>query len=182
MRWIIRRFKGLGLKAVLVGYETFKEEELRAYEKKSDIEDNLKASWFMKEIGLDVWASFMLHRDGNKEDFRGLRRYLRALKPEISAFSPLIPFPNLPLYEEYRDRLLVEREAYESWSFGQVTIRPSKMSLRRYYYEMLKTNLYVNLFQNNTAYMVRKFGFATVFRLCKGSIHLLKRYMKRMMQ
>ncbi|WP_026478454.1 B12-binding domain-containing radical SAM protein [Alkaliphilus transvaalensis] len=176
----IKRFKELGLSAVLVGYETFKEEELKKYQKKSSVEDNFEASRFLKEIKLDVWASFMLHPDWSKEDFKSFRKYLTKLDPEISTFSPLTPFPNLPLYGAYKERLLVEKENYEQWSFGQVTIRPSKMSLRRYYYEILKTHLYINLFGNDLIYMVKRFGLSTILRLSKGSIKLMIRYLKLM--
>ncbi|MFZ5969887.1 MAG: B12-binding domain-containing radical SAM protein [Bacillota bacterium] len=178
---VIKQFKNLGLRAVLVGYETFREDELKKYEKKSSVEDNIRASRFLKDIGLDVWASFMVHPDWSLEDFKGFRKYLRLLNPEISSLSPLTPFPNLPLYKEYQERLMVAKEDHEAWSFGQVTIMPLQMSLRRYYYEILKTNLYVNLIQNSVVYMIKKFGFARVFRLFMGSMSLLRKYIKLMM-
>ena len=179
---IIRRFKNLGLKAVLVGYESFNEKELQSYQKKSTIEDNLEASKFMKSIGLDVWASFMFHPDWNSADFIAFRKYVKLLSPELTSLSPLTPFPNLPLYQEYKVRILVEKEDYEKWSFGQVTIMPSNMSLRSYYLEILKTNLYVNIPLKNVTYMVRKFGFLTVFRLLQGSTNLFIRYVKLMIK
>ena len=178
----IKRFQTLGLKAVLIGYETFKDEELNSYNKKSSIRDNIEASRFLKEIGLDVWASFMLHPDWSVGDFKAFRKYLKTLGPEVSSFSPLTPFPNLPLYAEYQDRLLVSKEDYEKWSFGEVTIQPSGISLRRYYYEILKTNLYVNLVRNNIIYLIKKFGLFSVLRLSAGSISLFIRYLKLMVQ
>ena len=176
----IKRFKTLGLQAVLVGYETFKDEELQSYAKKSSVEDNLAASSFLKQVGVDVWASFMLHPDWSVADFKAFRRYLKALNPEVSSFSPLTPFPNLPLYKQYQDRLLISKEDFEKWSFGQVTINPSKMSLRRYYLETLKTNFYVNLPLKNVSYMTKKFGIFSVFRLLRGSISLFVKHLKLM--
>lgn len=178
----IKRFKDLGLKAVIVGYETFKEEELKSYHKKATVEENLMASRFMKEIKLDVWASFMIHPDWTAEDFKSFRRYLSLLKPEVATFSPLTPFPNLPLYKEYKDRLLSKKEDYEAWSFGQVTINPGNMSLRRYYYEILKTNFYINLVSNNIGYMVSKFGLGRVTRLGLGSMRLLWKHVRFMVR
>ena len=178
----VRRFKKLGLKAVIVGYESFKKEEMDKYEKKSTVEDNLEASRYMKEIKLDVWASFMVHPDWTLGDFKEFRKYIGRLKPEIATCSPLTPFPNLPLYKEYEDRLLVKKEDYELWSFGQVTIKPSKMSLRRYYYELLKTNFYINLVSNNIFYLIRKFGYISIIRLAKGSVAVLIKYIKLMLK
>ena len=176
----IKRFKKNGLVALLVGYETFKNEELKYYEKKSTTDDNFEASKFLKYIGVDVWASFMIHPDWTREDFKEFRKYIRSLAPQVSSFSPLTPFPNLPLYKEYKDRLLIEKEDYEAWSFGQISIKPSNMSLKAYYFETLKTNLYINLLTNNIGYMIKKFGIGRVFRLTQGSLKLLFRYLHLM--
>lgn len=178
----IKRAAKNGLRAVLVGYETFSQSEMEAYKKKSTVEDSIKASIILKEIGIDCWASYMLHPDWDTKDFKHFRRFIRKLKPEISTFSPLTPFPNLPMYNQYKDRLLFDKADYEQWSFGKVSIRPSRMSLRRYYYEMVKTILYVNLFMNSTSYMIKRFGFSTLFRVSIGSIKVLPVYLKLMLK
>jgi len=174
----IERFVSLGLKAALVGYETFKEDDLKSYKKGSTTNDSIKCSMFTKEIGLDIWASFIFHPDWTKKDFKDFRRYIKILDPEISTFSPLTPFPGLPLYERYRERLLFPKEDYEKWSFGQVVIKPQNMSLRQYYIEILKTIIYVNTVRNNIFYITKKFGFLSLFRLAKGSFGLLGKYSK----
>ncbi|SMP66751.1 B12-binding domain-containing radical SAM protein [Anoxynatronum buryatiense] len=178
----VARFRDLGLQAVLVGYETFSDEELAQYRKKTSRQESLEASRFLKKLGVDVWASFMAHPDWSKEDFRAFRRFIRELNPEISSISPLTPFPGLPLYEQYQDRLLYPREAYAAWSFGQVMIRPGNMSLVGYYGELLKTNFYVNLVCNSLGYVVNKFGPLSLLRLTRGSLLLLIRYLKLMWQ
>lgn len=178
----IKRMAKNGLRAVLVGYETFNQREMETYKKKSTVEDSFKASVILKEIGIDCWASYMLHPDWDTKDFKSFRQFIRKLKPEISTFSPLTPFPNLPLYDQYKDRLLFDIEAYEQWSFGKVAIRPSRISLRRYYYEMVKTILFANLFMNSTSYMIKRFGCSTLFRVFIGSIKVLPVYLKLMMK
>lgn len=172
----IKELKDLGLKAVLVGYETFKDEEMTKYKKKSSIEDNFVASSILKELGIDAWASFMAHPDWSVDDFKKFRTYIKSLRPEISSISPLTPFPNLPMYKNYENRLIYKKDDYEKWSFGQVMIIPSQMSLRKYYYELLKTNLYVNLFTNKKTEMLKHYGFKNIFRLLVGSTNALKKY------
>lgn len=179
---LVREFHDLGLKAVLVGYETFSDDEMTVYRKKSSTDDNRRAALILREIGLDVWASFMAHPDWTTGDFKTFRRYIASLKPQVSSINPLTPFPNLPLYEEYKDRLLFPREDYDKWSFGQVTIRPAGMSLRRYYYELLLTNLYVNLFVNSPTEMLRRYGLANIWRIATGSLKTFSRYLKLMAQ
>ncbi len=178
----IGRMAKNGLQAVLVGYETFSQQEMDDYRKKSSVEDSFKCRDILKELGIDCWASFMLHPDWDREDFRKFRKHIRKLSPQISTFSPLTPFPNLPLYEQYKGRMIFGVDDFEQWSFGKVSIMPSKISLRRYYYEMIKTIFYVNFFLNSTSYMIKRFGFSTLFRVMKGSIKVLPMYLKLMLK
>jgi len=179
---IIGEFGELGLKAVLVGYESFNDIEMNDYNKKSNVRDNYEASKILKSLNIDVWASFIAHPDWNKKDFKSIRKHIKSLEPEISSINPLTPFPNLPMYKKYRDRLLYEKEDYEKWSFGQVTILPAKMSLSRYYYELLKTNLYVNLFINKKTDMIKHYGIRNIFRILFGSIKAMGKYISLMIK
>lgn len=172
----IKELKALGLKAVLVGYETFNDEEMKKYQKKSSTSDNYIAAEILKELGIDAWASFMAHPDWDIDDFKKFRKYIKSLKPEISSISPLTPFPNLPMYKTYKERLIYDVEDYEKWSFGQVIIRPSKISLRRYYYELLRTNLYVNLFVNKKTEMLSHYGIKNISRIVIGGMKALYKY------
>lgn len=178
----VERFARNGLRAALVGYESFSENELSEYNKKSSLADSEKVSGILRNCGVDVWASFIMHPDWHRGDFSSFRRYIRKLHPEISSLTPLTPFPGLPYFDKYRDRLLVDKHDYGKWSFGQVTVQPSKMSLRAYYIEVLKTNLYINFFMNNAWYLVRKFGWSALWRIAIGSLKLSGRYLRLLRQ
>lgn len=178
----LKRFKSLGLKALLVGYETFSESEMAYYTKKTTTLDSQKVSHLLKDIGIDVWASFMAHPDWSKDDFKAFRKHVKLLSPQISSVSPLTPFPNLPLYKEFKERLIYRPEEYEKWSFGQVTIQPGKMSLRKYYYQMLVTNMYINLSMNQSTDMLKRFGIKNMYRLTVGSLKASIRYIKLMIK
>jgi|GEM_PF-196934 len=179
----ILNFRDHGLKAVLVGYESFSDAELAAYKKPSRAQDAVKAANWLKEAGIDVWASFMLHPDWTPADFKALRRHIKRLAPEIATFSPLTPFPGLPLYKHYQKegRLLFEKEDYSAWSFGQVVVRPVNMSLCAYYFEVLKTVLYLNFISNHMSYITKKFGAATLLRMSKGAVRVFFRYVGLML-
>jgi len=122
----------------------------------------------------------MAHPDWSADDFRKFRKYIGLLKPQTSSINPLTPFPNLPMYGKYKDRLLHSAEEYDKWSFGQVTIRPSNMTLRRYYYELMVTNLYVNLVVNSKTEMLRQFGIGNITRIISGSMRTFSRYVRLM--
>lgn len=171
----------LGLKALLIGYETFNDAEMEKYRKKSTTDENKQAALLAKSLGIDVWASFMAHPDWTKADFKKFRAYIKALGAEISTINPLTPFPGLPLYEQYRERLLYTKEHYDKWSFGQVMIQPSKMNLRRYYYELMITYLHININLNKNTEMIRKYGAKNIYRIIKGSLGMSMKYIKLML-
>ncbi len=181
-REYLPELKSLGLKALLIGYETFSDEEMTVYRKKSSTSDNFEAAEILRDLNIDVWASFMAHPDWSKKDFKLFRKHIKALKPQITSISPLTPFPNLPMYEEYRERLLYDANNFEKWSFGQVMIKPSQMILSDYYLELLKTNLYVNLLVNKNTEMIKKYGIINILRILCGSLKAVKKYILLMME
>lgn len=178
----MKRLRANGLRAVLVGYESFNDQELLTYRKKSTTAINRLAAKVLKEAQIDCWASFILHPDWDSQDFQKFRRYIGELKPEVASLTPMTPFPGGLLHNQYKDRLLFAKEDYDQWSFSVVSIRPGKISLRSYYYEVLKTNLYINLLLNDPRYLTRKFGYSTVFRIVKGSTKFLWTYLKLMVR
>ena len=178
----LKELKNLGLKALLVGSETFSDDEMNSYHKKSNTSDNFEASEILRDLKIDVWASFMAHPDWSKQDFKQFRSYIRKLKPQITSISPLTPFPNLPMFEVYKDRLIYDIDDFEKWSFGQVMIMPFAISLRAYYWELLKTNLYVNLFVNKNTEMIKKYGIKNIMRITAGSLKAVKKYMVLMLE
>ncbi|WP_422484923.1 B12-binding domain-containing radical SAM protein [Gudongella sp. DL1XJH-153] len=176
----VEEMASLGLKALLVGYETFSDKELINYRKKSTTDENREAAAFLKILEIDVWASFMAHPDWDRQDFKSFRRYIKELAPEISSINPLTPFPGLPMYEKYRERLLYVADDYDKWSFGQVMIKPSKMTLKAYYKELLKTYIYINIALNRNTEMIKKYGLFNVLRILGGSIGASSKYIKLM--
>lgn len=179
---LLEEFVKLGLRAILIGFETFNNEELKKYSKNVTTSDNLEASMLLKSLKVDIWASFMAHPDWKTSDFKEFRKYIKELSPQITTINPLTPFKGLPLYAEYKDRLLFESTDYEKWSFGQLIIKPSKMSVRSYYFELMKTYLYVNLFINGNTEMLKKYGFKNTTRIAIGALKASFKYIRLMVK
>lgn len=175
---LFSRLRKNGLAAVIVGYESFDEAQLRSYNKASSADDNLVATRILQKNGIACWGSFILHPDWDKEDFKKLHAYKKLLRPELMSFSPLNPHPLTPLFEEYRDRLLYDETDYDKWNFGDVLIRPSKMSLRAYYFEVLKFTFGVNLNWHSLKYTVKEFPIQNTLRMLFGFNTILSVYIK----
>ncbi|WP_313568031.1 hypothetical protein [Acetoanaerobium noterae] len=134
-----------------------------------------------RSINVYILIEMYIFFVSDKADFKSFRAYIKKIRPQITTINPLTPFPGLPLYEEYKDRLLFSAVDYEKWSFGQLIIKPSKISVRRYYYELMITYLYVNLFVNGNTKMLKKFGLMNVLRIGFGAVKASKNYIKLML-
>lgn len=177
----IERLSRNGLIAVIVGYEAFDDDRMKEYNKAATISDNKLATAVLQQNNIACWGSFILHPDWSKADFKNLIRYIRYLKPELITFSPLVPHPLTPLYEQYKDRLLYAKEEYEKWNFGDVLIRPNKMSLRSYYWQVIKFAMIVNFNRHSAAYTVKNIPMNNIWKMISGFKTIFSVYIKNMM-
>lgn len=178
--YLFERLSKNGVKAIIVGLESFSDVFLKKYNKSATIDENEKAIAIMRKNGIATWGTFILHPDFSKEDFKNFKKYLRHLKPEMISFTPLVPHFLTPLYKQYEDRLIYPKDDYEKWSFGDVIIYPSKMSLRRYYWEVLKLGVPANFNMCTIKYCLKTFSFKQNFGLIFGFDQILKVYFKNL--
>lgn len=169
-----------GVDAVIVGLEGFSDEILKKYNKSATLDDNYNAVQILKKSGISTWGTFIIHPDFSKEDFKNFKKYLKFLKPEMISFTPLVPHFLTPLYKQYEDRLMYPKEDYEKWSFGDVIIYPSKMSLRRYYFEILMMGVPANFNICTIKYCLRTFTLRQNLGLIFGFDQILKVYIRNM--
>ena len=179
---VLNRLSRNGLMAVIVGYEAFDDSRLEEYNKASTIDDNRKATDFLHENNIAAWGSFIVHPDWDKADFKKIIEYMRSLKTELISFSPLVPHPLTPLYDEYKDRLIYPVEEYEKWNFGDVLIKPSKMTLKAYYWEVLKLAVKINLNSNAIRYIRKNVLLRNSIKMTLGFWPLLSVYVKNIMR
>ena len=175
---LFSRLSTNGVKAIIVGLESFSDSFLKTFNKSATVDENYKAVQILKKNGIATWGTFILHPDFSKQDFKKFRLYLKFLKPEMISFTPLVPHPLTPLYKQYEDRLLYSKDDYEKWSFGDVIIYPSKMSLRNYYFEVLKLGIPANFNLCTVKYCLRTFSFKQNFKLIFSFDTIFKVYIK----
>lgn len=175
---LLGRLRKNGLVAVIVGYEAFDDARLKEYHKAATVDENIQATAYLRENGIACWGSFIIHPDWEKKDFRKLVKYIGVLKPELITFSPLVPHPLTALYDEFKDRLIYKVEDYDKWNFGDVLIYPSKMSLKAYYWEVLKLTIKVNGNWHSVKYTLTAFPLKNTFKMVFGFKSLFSVYIK----
>lgn len=165
---LLPRLRAKGLLAVIVGYESFSDDQLTQYDKAASTDDNLRATRDLQRAGIACWGSFIIHPDWDKKDFKALLEYIGLLKPELITFSPLVPHPLTKLYDTFKDRLLYPVEDYEKWNFGDVLIHPSKMTLKAYYWQVIRLTLKVNGNWHSVRYALTAFPLKNTLKMVFG--------------
>ena len=159
---LLKVWRDIGLERVFVGIEFFRDEDFAYIRKKSTSKDNEQAVQILHDLGVDVYASFIIRPEFTKEDFVSLKKYCRQLKLIFASYAVLTPLPGTDLYQEVRNQLIVHN--YDYFDFIH-TLLPTMLPLKDFYSE------YHNLYIKGIA-LSKQFAFLQKFPL-KEIPHLL---------
>ena len=132
---LVELWRSIGLERVFVGFEFFRDEDLAYIRKGSTSSDNEKAARVLADLGIEVYASFIVRPEFKKEDFAAFGPYCRKLKLRYATFAVLTPLPGTDLYEEVQDRLITRN--YDLVDFIH-TLLPTALPLKEFYEELYR--------------------------------------------
>lgn len=136
---LFAKWRSIGLAQVFVGMESFSDERLREMGKGITTEQQAAAVRILEELGILLYASFVVDPGFTREDFQALRRYIRKLGIRYAAFSVLTPLPGTRLYAERRSDMREEKP--EHFDFLHALL-PTALPLPEFYAE------FARLYQN----------------------------------
>lgn len=178
----IERFKKSGLRAVIIGLESVRAQDLTSYSKRTSLEENEKAAAILRRHGVELYGTLILGMDFDKEDFNTLNRWLKANYVHFVNLQPLTPLPGTGIFDDYKDQLMVPREDYPKWDLAHLVLQPQKLSVRGFYWEMLK--LYHKRVTSpiHVGELICRYGLMPVLRLSAGSVRVSLQYLKKIRQ
>lgn len=155
---LLEAWRDIGLKRIFVGFEFFRDEDLRYIKKSSSSEDNEKAMRILRKLGIEVNASFIVRQEFSKADFEEYRRYCRRLKTSNATFAVLTPLPGTDLYEEVKDKLILNDPDYFDFIH---TLLPTSLPLKEFYSEYRKLFMKASSFRRQL-WTLRKYPVAEI--------------------
>lgn len=132
---LMELWKDIGLERVFIGLEFYKEDDLSYVKKNSTIKDNETAIKILKNLDIEIIASFLIHPEFSKQDFKAFAQYCRNLKLFPVLFSTLTPLPGTDLYDEVKSRLITSN--YDHFDLAH-TVLPTTLPLKEFYKEFYK--------------------------------------------
>jgi radical SAM superfamily enzyme YgiQ (UPF0313 family) len=136
---LLKSWRDVGLERVFIGMEFVRDDDLDYIRKRSTVSDNENAVKILQELGIDIYASFIVRPEFQHEDFAAYKSYCRKLGLNFASFSVLTPLPGTDLYDETERNLLTRNFDYFDFLH---TLLPTQLPLEDFFGEL--TGLYRN--------------------------------------
>ncbi|NOQ24609.1 MAG: radical SAM protein [Bacteroidales bacterium] len=103
---LIEKLAKAGLKVVICGFESFREEELKRYNKSADAKLIHEAINIFHQNGIMLRGNYVIPNDYDESDFKALSDYTNSHKVTYAGYTILTPMPGTPFYEEIKDQII----------------------------------------------------------------------------
>ena len=173
---IIRDFRSIGLKTVIVGFESFFDHELERYHKNTDAKTNEKAMQVLNSNQIDCYATVILPPDWGKEEFGFCRDILRKLGIHYVNLQPLTPLPGTAM-EASDHSLIIPRSDFSKWDLAHVALLPEKMSVADYYKNMIRLYNSVLFQRRFLVNYIKNYNLLMLGKMFRGSFLVWRQYM-----
>ncbi|MGI6224976.1 MAG: B12-binding domain-containing radical SAM protein [Peptococcales bacterium] len=135
---LLPKLRAAGISEIIVGLEAVDDETLKNYNKLTTSHVNLHAIKLLRENDINSCGLFIVNEDYGLGDFKKLSRLVKKMQLDLCMFSIFTPLKGVPGYEKYREKLIVPEDKYENTDFLHLNIKPTKMTIRRFYWEFYK--------------------------------------------
>ncbi|WP_289053539.1 B12-binding domain-containing radical SAM protein [Carboxylicivirga marina] len=171
---VISSFKKVGLKSILVGLESFNNNELTNYFKNSNSLTNQRAVEVLNKNKIDCYAAIITSPAWTKNDFKQAYSIMNRIGLKFINLQPLTPLKGTDLPTE-DSSLLIPRENFASWDLAHVMLQPENMTVDEYYKNLLKLYNKV-IFKPKHLIGYIKYSPVMQFRILAGLYKIHKQY------
>jgi radical SAM superfamily enzyme YgiQ (UPF0313 family) len=110
-----------GLKVVICGFESFRDEELKRYNKESGANENLEAIRVFDDNGIMVRGNYVIPNDYTDADFDALAEYSARNPVVYAGYTILTPMPGTVFHKQVEDQIVVHD--YARYNFFNSVLR-----------------------------------------------------------
>jgi len=103
---LIEKLAKNGLKVVICGFESFREEELKKYNKSAEAKLIHQAIEIFHQNDILLRGNYVIPNDYDESDFNALSEYTNSHKVTYAGYTILTPMPGTPFYNEVKDQII----------------------------------------------------------------------------
>ncbi len=104
---LLKRWKEIGLRAVVIGFEEIDDTALGAMNKKSSAVINMQAIEILHRIGLTIVGDFIISPDYTEQQFDKLGDFVKQQQIDLPMHTILTPLPGTELYRQLREKIII---------------------------------------------------------------------------
>ena len=120
---IISKMAKGGLRVVICGFESYRDEELRKYRKSSPASDIAKAINVFNDNGIMIRGNYVIPNDYTEDDFKSLEEYSAGNPVVYAGYTILTPMPGTVFYSQVKDQ--ITDHDYSKYNFFNSVMRTS---------------------------------------------------------
>lgn len=139
---LMKKLKEIGLYYVLVGLEAIDDRQLKDYNKKSSVYNNVRSIEICNDLNINIMGMFIIDLDYTTKDFKNLYKWIKNHNLKHVAISIFTPEMETETYDMYKDRIITNNPSH--WDYLHLVAKPIKISVRKYYFNYYK--LLIKLF------------------------------------
>ena len=175
---IVKLLSEHGFDAFFVGIESFKLDELNSFNKKVTVETNKKAIRILEKYDVQCYSGLIVGMDWDKKDFDSLIDYLNSFEHPMVNIQPITPIKGTPFYEKEKDKIIEKETNYHYFDMAHLVMQPTKLSKRKFYYNILRAYLKTVAAKKGRKYIVERYGKKVYNRVKKGAFKIALQYVK----
>lgn len=179
---LMKRLKSIGLRAVIVGLESYSNKDLDNYNKNSEIGASIKCINLLNELDIDCYGTFIIGLDWKRADFKSLRRFIVNNKLQFVNLQPLTPMPGTTVHASSDKAWIVKTNDYAKWDMAHLVLPPKYLSIRRYYFEIVKLYYQVTLRPAMVIKALKKYPLKENIKLTLGANKVMWQYIVRIIK
>jgi len=141
---LIEEWAKIGLEAVLVGFESHRESDLKNMGKGTSTSNTKEIIHILQQNKISVQGNFIINQDFTARDFEDMANYILDLKIGYQNLSVLTPLLGTKLYEREKGNLITNN--YNLFDLAH-TVLPTRLPLREFFNEFTKAYTKINASQ-----------------------------------
>ena len=174
---LIKKLCDAGLHAVFVGVESMRQQDLEALNKRTRVAVNEQAIRILERNAIECYMGIVVGPDWAEQDFEDLTRWLNRFEHPLVNIQPVTPLPGTVLYERMRHLLRVSRDTAARYDMAHLLWQPERLSVRRYYWLILRTYYRTMVGVRGQLYILRRYGARRYLRVTRGIVHISLQYL-----
>jgi hopanoid C-3 methylase len=179
---LMQRLKAVGLRAVIVGLESYSDMELDAYNKRSQTSASIQSLEILKTLDIECYGTFIIGLHWQHSDFKALYRFIKQTGIQFVNLQPLTPMPKTELYTNAKGSWIVPPEDYAKWDMAHLVLAPEHLSIRQYYFEIVMLYYKVTLRPKMIMRALKKYPLKENLSLSIGGNRVMWQYIKRILR